>query len=200
MTLNIEPPKLYPEDNSYQGGLGQGVFFKAVPALPKIALYGYKGTVGSILGKHYDCAYKLELGDDILVASTVIWCATIKHEHTNLKTMTDDLSNFLEIMKVCDEQVQRIIFTSSYGIETTPNNTEAVNYYAAGKIAAEAFLDAWTRGGQNRSAVSIRLGSHGFNNPTDREDYMTAEQICAVYDYALTKGVGFHVINPVRRV
>jgi len=164
-----------------------------------IALYGAYGQIGSILREHWgERVVPVGEWDSPRFPDTVVWCATQKPEHSNLGIYVKDTENFLLTLFRCEVNgVRRVVYTSSFGIETDDARTVPLNAYAAGKIAGEAFTEAWQRLGEGRSACVIRMGGYGPLTPAGAWYEMTPEQICAVYDEAIAT-TGFKLLSPTR--
>ncbi|MVA44702.1 hypothetical protein GOZ83_06345 [Agrobacterium vitis] len=164
------------------GALGQ------IGSLVVAELSGVSGSVLPVdIGLNED--FDSQSGD------TLIWCATSPPPHEAMAPFCDDAIGFIRLL---EKGWRRVIFTSSFGIECA-RGVQAVNPYAAGKIASEAFLEAWCRTDQARSGVSIRMGGYGPLTDVSMPWSMNDAQVVASYRAALAKPDGFHIIRPLHQ-
>ncbi|MUZ66363.1 hypothetical protein [Agrobacterium vitis] len=124
-----------------------------------------------------------------------IWCATSPPPHNRLAPFCGDLQAFLSVLQ---QPYGRVIFTSSFGIETG-DGVAAINAYAAGKIASEVFLRAWSGEDPLRSGVTIRMGGYGPLTDASMPWAMSEDRILATYRAALLKPNGYHLIRPLHQ-
>ncbi|MUO29990.1 MULTISPECIES: NAD(P)-dependent oxidoreductase [Rhizobium/Agrobacterium group] len=168
-----------------------------------IAVYGALGKIGRLV-----VADLQGMGQSVVPINTdnelaapaslhdiAIWCATSPPPHNRMEPFWEDFQSF---MRLLHRPYRRVIFTSSFGIETG-NGVEAINAYAAGKIAAEAFLKAWTEEDASRSGVAIRMGGYGPLTDVSMPWAMSEDQILAAYRAALLKPNGYHLIRPLHQ-
>lgn len=168
-----------------------------------IALYGSGGKIGSILHGHWAAKgyriYPVERGDNTRpLSETVVWCATVNHDHTNFGQFSFDLEEYNKLARQCySPTVKRLIFTSSFGLENEFGAVRAFNGYAACKIAGEALTEGVHRCDPEIAAIIIRMGGFGPSIPAGAWYEMTPKQIIDVYDHALQL-TGFHILSPTR--
>ncbi|MUO27408.1 MULTISPECIES: NAD(P)-dependent oxidoreductase [Rhizobium/Agrobacterium group] len=166
-----------------------------------IVVYGALGKIGAIvvaeLLRSRQEVLPVDIGlnqdHDLIEDCTLIWCATSPPPHETMKPFADDALAFINVLSA---SWQRVIFTSSFGIEDG-NGVRAINPYAACKIASEAFLEAWCRGDNRRSGISIRMGGFGPLTPPGSPVVMSELEVVQCYIKALTMPHGFHVQRPL---
>ncbi|MCF1446617.1 MULTISPECIES: NAD(P)-dependent oxidoreductase [Rhizobium/Agrobacterium group] len=168
-----------------------------------IVVYGARGKIGCLVVSdlknlgHEVASVDLGLEEVFTPTEhdTAIWCATSPPPHNRLASFSGDLQAFLAVLQ---QPYGRVIFTSSFGIENG-NGVYAINAYAAGKIASEAFLKAWSEENALRSGVSIRMGGYGPLTDVTMPWAMTEAQVVACYRSALSRSNGFHIIRPLHQ-
>lgn len=188
-------------------------------SLHRIALFGSSGKVGAVLSKALrptvaiDCRmYAGDVPEALGGCDALVWAATSPWPHAGIINFADDLQAFMETLWVAGRTgIRRVVFFSSFCADydrfgVTPDyygDVPVKNYYRAGKIAGEAFCEAYAAADPLSSVVCLRLGWFEPGARCDRDDLRAIRvgerEVAGWTTRALAAPPGFHCWNAAGR-
>ena len=185
----------------------------------RLALFGSSGKVGTVLSEAIRPAvpinsrmYAPDLPEVLEGCDALVWAATSPWPHTGLWPFADDLQAFIEALHAAGEaSIRRVVFFSSFNVDfersgVTPDyygDVPVKNYYRAGKIAGEAFCEAYAAADPLASVVCLRLGWFEPGAECERGDLRAIRvgerEVLGWTTRALAAPPGFHCWNAAGR-